>query len=218
MTNPNIPAKALIIGPNDLVPTKNYCAGCDRSIGGDFPGLRRVTDKDTDKGKPGDLIPACAKSTLGNLGHWNGHGGQEFSPELQPLRLFKCIDWAWVVVSGLRDDCPQHLLPAEPGLYHAYYRREATYDEDPNLTVANLLDTHVFVTETRADSLEGAYRNLQGHNWSPNGEARPLIAGLGLHHTSISIGDVLADSSGLHQVAEYGFVKLPSEKVPHAQD
>lgn len=210
MTNPDIPAKALAIGRLGLEPAKEVCFYCELSNGGEFPGLRRVTDKDVDKGKPGDLVPVCAKSRLESLSHWNGHDGREYPPELRPLCLFKCRQWVWVVVPGLRLDCSQHLLPAEPGLYHAYYRRETTYREDPNLTAANLLDTHVFVTETRADSLEGAYRNLQGCNWSPNGEARPLIASLELHHTSMSIGDVLADSTGLYQVAEYGFVKLGS--------
>jgi hypothetical protein len=32
---------------------------------------------------------------------------------------------------------------------------------------------------------------LQGEFWSPNGEARSLIKRSGLHHTSMSVGDVL---------------------------
>jgi hypothetical protein len=60
-----------------------------------------------DKGKPGDLCPPCAKQNLSSLGHWQGHGGQEFPEELLSLRLFKCRQWLWLVVPGLRDDDPR---------------------------------------------------------------------------------------------------------------
>jgi len=59
-----------------------------------------------DKGKPGDLCPPCAKQQLAHLGHWQGHGGQQFPADLLPLRLFKCRMWLWLVVPGLRDDQP----------------------------------------------------------------------------------------------------------------
>ncbi|MCL4296274.1 MAG: hypothetical protein KJ077_11120 [Anaerolineae bacterium] len=198
--------QALVI-PGDLV-----CPYCDYHRPDGFPGLRRVTAEDTDKGQPGDLVPACAKSNLSAVAHWQGHHGLYYPNELNPLRLFKCRHWFWIVVPGLRDDCPQHLLPAEPGLHHAYYRRVANYTEDPHLTAANLLETHVFVREVRADSLDAAYHALQGENWSPNGEARELIAGLGLTHTSISVGDVLAAVDGLYEVGQgFDFRKLPEK-------
>jgi hypothetical protein len=63
-----------------------------------------------DKGKPGDLCPPCAKQNLAHLGHWQGHGGQDFPTALLPLRLFKCRQWLWFVVPGLTE--------AEPTLIH----------------------------------------------------------------------------------------------------
>jgi hypothetical protein len=63
-----------------------------------------------DKGKPGDLCPPCAKQNLAHLGHWQGHGGQEFPAALLPLRLFKCRQWLWFVVPGLTE--------AEPTVIH----------------------------------------------------------------------------------------------------
>ena len=35
------------------------------------------------------------------------------------------------------------------------------------------------------------YKQMQGENWSPNGDARRLIARRGLKHTSLSVGDVV---------------------------
>ena len=50
---------------------------------------------------------------------------------------------------------------------------------------------------------------MQGENWSPNGEARPLIAQLDLSHTSMSIGDVAVDEVGIaHLVTACGFKPL----------
>lgn len=74
-----------------------------------------------------------------------------------------------------------------------WYAKSLRYtDLDPvNLTHENC-GTHVLVgcVEWRRDwqSLFGA---MQGHNWSPRGEARRLIKTLGLDHTSMSVGDVI---------------------------
>jgi hypothetical protein len=39
---------------------------------------------------------------------------------------------------------------------------------------------------------------MQAENWSPNGEARPLLKRLGLTHTSMSVGDVIRDEEGTY--------------------
>jgi hypothetical protein len=67
--------------------------------------------------------------------------------------------------------------------------------------------THQKVKDIQAASLDDAYRRMQGYNWSPNGEARPLIESLeGVSHTSMSIGDVLRP----HELGKMAFVALPS--------
>jgi hypothetical protein len=69
-----------------------------------------------DQGQPGDVCPPCAKQQLANLGQWQGHNGQQFPAHLLPLRLFKCRQWFWLVVLGLRQDQPisyaTHTRPA----------------------------------------------------------------------------------------------------------
>lgn len=60
------------------------------------------------------------------------------------------------------------------------------------------------------DMLNLVYDALQGENWSPNGEAKTLIASCGASHTSMSVGDaVLMQNSGVFYVcAPTGWVRL----------
>lgn len=60
-------------------------------------------------------------------------------------------------------------------------------------------------------TLQDVFFAMQADNWSPNGEARDLIASLDLGHTSMSIGDVIVDEAGVaHLVAFVGFKNLGS--------
>ena len=70
-----------------------------------------------DKGQPGDLAPPCIKQQLANLGHWQGHGGAQYPEDLLGLRLFKCRQWFWLVVPGLRDTDPTQLQMQQQGWY-----------------------------------------------------------------------------------------------------
>ena len=69
--------------------------------------------------------------------------------------------------------------------------------------------THAFIRQVEADDLAQVYRQMQGFVWSPNGEARQLIASAGVHHTSMSIGDVAVDPAGRAWVcAEKGWIEM----------
>jgi hypothetical protein len=72
-----------------------------------------------------------------------------------------------------------------------YARRTALNQKPPSVTVASLEKTHVFLREVLATSIEDVFWQMQGENWSPRGEARPLIEKLRLRHTSMSVGDVV---------------------------
>jgi hypothetical protein len=52
---------------------------------------------------------------------------------------------------------------------------------------------------------------MQGEFWSPMGEARNLIQTLGLHHTSMSCGDVVQFGSDFYMVDFMGYKKLENE-------
>ena len=113
-----IQPKALFLGPDGvLLPDDLVCSGqlvadldgrpCPYAVAGRIrdpePLDAQAAEYSVDKGAHGDLCPPCAKQKLGSLAHWQGHGGQQFPEHLLPLRLFKCRQWLWLVVPGLRD-------------------------------------------------------------------------------------------------------------------
>jgi hypothetical protein len=74
----------------------------------------------------------------------------------------------------------------------------------------------VKVKEVKATDLEEVFQMMQGEVWSPNGEARDLIRGLGLTHTSMSVGDFIEDEDGLcWKVQGCGFKYY--DKIPQGQ-
>ena len=88
-------------------------------------------------------------------------------------------------------------------VYQVYYARRPTYFASgqlgtPLLTVSRLQETHVHLTTIQAEGRSDAWLKMQGENWSPHGEARPLIEMLDLTHTSMSVGDVLRDEDGVY--------------------
>jgi len=85
--------------------------------------------------------------------------------------------------------------------YQVYYARCPAYHPSgqlgtPPLTVSDLQYSHVLLAAVEADCRSDAWLKMQGENWSPHGEARPLIERLGPTHTSMSVGDVLCDEEG----------------------
>ena len=75
-----------------------------------------------------------------------------------------------------------------------YAKNLPIFDAEPEtINLHNLTATHVLVRELEATHLDEAYRQMQGEVWSPNGEARELIAALGLRHTSMTVGDIACD-------------------------
>jgi len=80
-----------------------------------------------------------------------------------------------------------------PGETQVWYKRERAGalfnvpDPDPS----NLTATHALLGTVNGTDPEELFYALQGEIWSPKGEARQLVLGKGLHHTSMSVGDVL---------------------------
>jgi hypothetical protein len=99
--------------------------------------------------------------------------------------------------------------------YLAYYQLPGplhTFFERIDLTITGLQQSHVFVRRVSATSLEEVFRFMQGEIWSPHGEARPLIKQKGLHHTSMSVNDVVCDPNGMYwQCMDLGWRQLPAE-------
>jgi hypothetical protein len=70
---------------------------------------------------------------------------------------------------------------------------------------SDLEKTHVKLGAIKAQDAEDAWRKMQGEFWSPNGEARDLILGSGLCHTSMSVGDIIVIDGVKMKVSMLGF-------------
>ena len=81
---------------------------------------------------------------------------------------------------------------------------------------------HLFTVKLDGDEWqEKLFVKMQGDRWSPQGEAVEFIRGLGLHHTSMSVGDIVQDlSTGeYHMVDHVGFKTVtPSMSSTDQQD
>jgi len=81
----------------------------------------------------------------------------------------------------------------------------------------NLELTHIHLTDLELEGgqcqLEHVFAHMQAEEWSPDGEARPLIEAKGLRHTSMSVGDVVVVNGEVHLVASFGFEWLNTEGV-----
>lgn len=92
------------------------------------------------------------------------------------------------------------------------YAKNPTFGLDNKHYCSSGLDeTHREVRTVEAENLSDVFRQMQGENWYPNGEARELIQSLGLKHTSMSVGDVAYshDEEIFYLVESIGWVKLP---------
>jgi hypothetical protein len=78
---------------------------------------------------------------------------------------------------------------------------------DPT-SVKTLSKTHIFLGRISETNLGKVYRMMQGEIWSPMGEARNLIRNKGLHHTSMSIGDIIVVNREVFMVDRMGFKTL----------
>lgn len=100
-------------------------------------------------------------------------------------------------------------MPAHPILFHV----------DQPFSVELLPVTHRFVCELDVPRRENVFAQMQGEVWSPHGEARELIASLGLHHTSMSVGDVVQDDEGVYWMCvDLGWKRLPDALTPEQRD
>lgn len=91
------------------------------------------------------------------------------------------------------------------GIMGLEWCREQGLAPDPQ----NLCKTHVYLTDSEITDLEHLFAQMQGENWSPNGEASGLIEERGLHHTSMSIGDLaVLDTGEVWIVDTVGFQSL----------
>jgi hypothetical protein len=121
---------------------------------------------------------------------------------------------------GFRPLVYQSDLDGTEEYYEVYYIKEhaGRLPDDYAFTPG---ETHVHVCSILAKSPDDVFHKMQGLNWSPNGEARPLIQALETHHTSMSVGDVVVSPAGFAWMcAPVGWEKVdnPIQQVDVADD
>jgi hypothetical protein len=99
--------------------------------------------------------------------------------------------------------------------FKIYYQTPETFRKTAGffideISVEKLNETHVYLMEIGATDLNNVYHKMQGEIWSPNGEAREMLAGKNIKHTSMSIGDIIhnCENGDWHVVDRCGFKKL----------
>jgi hypothetical protein len=71
-----------------------------------------------------------------------------------------------------------------------------------------LTKTHVLIGSIRESNLDEIHWMMQGEIWSPNGEALTMLTKKGVHHTSMSVGDIIVVGSRTNLVDRMDFVTL----------
>lgn len=89
------------------------------------------------------------------------------------------------------------------------YARDITFKPAQYVTKDGLAETHKVLGRVQETDLERLFQCLQGEFWSPAGQANSLIRDLGLHHTSMSVGDAVRFPDGRVFVVEScGFAEV----------
>jgi hypothetical protein len=105
------------------------------------------------------------------------------------------------------------------GETQVWYKRERAGSlTDPKPDPNDLLATHILLGEVCGTDPEELFFALQGEIWSPHGEAADLIRINGLHHTSMSVGDVLAIDGRVLYCAGTGWEELAPGDEPDVDD
>jgi hypothetical protein len=101
--------------------------------------------------------------------------------------------------------------------FEVYYKVNTDFEVPEKISAGEFLSGYRLVSSIAIEkdgdidnSLEKIYRNMQGENWSPNGEAREYIQAVGLNHTSMSTGDIVhyQNRDKYYVVAPIGFHEI----------
>ena len=96
------------------------------------------------------------------------------------------------------------------GNTEVYYRKDMRGLFGTDVEKIKLSD-YALLGKIKAIDLDDIFLDLQGERWSPNGEARNLIRGLVLSHTSMSVGDVVKVGNVYNIVDMVGFREVEVE-------
>jgi len=97
--------------------------------------------------------------------------------------------------------------------WHKYSVGRSRDGVDPSVKDPGNLGTHKLLGSISATDKEQIFMAMQGEMWSPQAQARNLILGKGLVHTSMSVGDVIKIGNRAWMVDMRGFRELGKGKT-----
>ena len=93
-----------------IIPLELGGKPCPYSEGGRMPKPQPINPENAQaaplRGKTGELCPPCMARHYGDLQGWSTRGERQMPDELLPLRVFRCHQFFWLVVPGLKDGDP----------------------------------------------------------------------------------------------------------------
>lgn len=103
----------------------------------------------------------------------------------------------------------QKAIPAYPCMMGIEFLKINNPPVHEAIRNGDLSQSHTLIKDFEEDiPLEKVFQDMQGEVWSPNGEQRGYVKSLGLEHTSMMVGDIVAKDDGLWFCDFCGWVKL----------
>jgi|10_taG_2_1085330.scaffolds.fasta_scaffold00058_48 hypothetical protein len=115
------------------------------------------------------------------------------------------------------DIIDDRVLENDGSVYEVWYQNKMEFyhdEEHPPNPPKDMTETHTKVAKIFFDTNEGIWQNLEmvfyimNQAWSPEGEMNDLIRTNKLHHTSMSIGDIVKTPSGIYMTEKRGFDRI----------
>ena len=107
--------------------------------------------------------------------------------------------------------------------YQVFYSKQPEFFDPPTRTLAELHKTHAYILTVPFHSKDETYTYMQGEIWTmlwdqaSKSDYRVMLAGLSIHHASMSIDDILIDmgSGDVWQCIGCGWRKLGNvQEIP----
>lgn len=157
-----------------------------------------------------ERLPHPEVDHLGSRIHCDGKIVQ-YEPNRMVVELYDGVD-RFAVRQYIEEYLVEHraIMPK----WEVWYAKRSTFDSTVRpKTVKELLANYVKVKEMVALDEEQVFNCMQSEIWSPNGEALFMITGLGLSHTSMSIGDLLCYRGHWKIASDVGFDDFEIEGI-----
>lgn len=99
------------------------------------------------------------------------------------------------------------------GKVEIYYKKNPDFREVSELNKESFKEEYVKLPKNESETdLEEIYTKYNQYSTNPyseeNDEGQKTIKSLGLHHTSMSVGDIIKTPKGYYAVANFGFKKI----------